>query len=89
MSCSTALLRDPCSCALIWEADKREGGVSIINSHADTVSHTHIKGMHTQSLLTKRQMHISSSANAKADGADEGIKPLCQTRGRAEPCGGA
>lgn len=23
-------------------------------------------------------MHISSSANAKADGADEGIKPLCQ-----------
>lgn len=47
VSREAALLRDPCSCALIWEADKRGREVHIINSHTDTVSHTHIIGMHT------------------------------------------
>lgn len=45
--------------------------------------------MHAQSVPTMRQMHISSSANARADGTDEGIKPLSQIHGGVEPCGGA
>lgn len=45
--------------------------------------------MHTQSVPTKRQMHISSSANARADGTDEGIEPLSRIHGSVEPCGGA
>lgn len=45
--------------------------------------------MHTQSIPTKRQMHISSSANARADGTDEGIKLLSQIHASVEPCGGA